>query len=250
MRLFRRRWWLVPVVLLPVVALAGMVAWATVIPAPMDEALEALRTSSDVAVETEPWLVFRPSGPPPEVGLIFYPGARVDYRAYAPAARAIADAGYLVVVPPMPLNLAVLAPDRAKDIQAAFPEVNRWAVGGHSLGGAMAARFAAQNPELVQGLVLWGAYPPSSSSLRDASLEVVSVSGSQDGLATPDKIRASRDLLPAETRWVEIAGANHAQFGWYGSQSGDNDATVTRSVQQDQAVAATVALLRSLEEAP
>lgn len=246
MNVLKRRWLPAILIAVPVLALLGMVIWATVIPSPMDEAIEALDPGGNLTVETDPWLVFRPEDSNPDVGLVFYPGARVDYRAYAPAARAIAEQGFLVVVPPMPLNLAVLAPNLAADIQSAFPEIHQWAVGGHSLGGAMAAQFAAQNPQKVQGLVLWAAYPPSASDLSDAPLQVVSVYGSLDGLASTGKILASHDLLPDTTRWVEIDGGNHAQFGWYGPQSGDQSATITRPAQQQQAIAATVDLLRAL----
>jgi dienelactone hydrolase len=243
----RRRWLLAILVAVPVLVLLGMVTWAVVIPPPMGEALEALDPGGDLSVETEPWLVFRPEASDPDVGLVFYPGARVDYRAYAPAARAIAENGYLVVVPPAPLNLPVLAPDVASRIQTAFPEIDHWAVGGHSLGGAMAAQYAAQNPEKVEGLILWAAYPPASSDLSHVPLSVVSVFASLDGLASPGEIIASRDLLPDTTRWVEIVGGNHAQFGWYGPQSGDNTATISRPAQQQQAIAATLDLLRSLD---
>jgi pimeloyl-ACP methyl ester carboxylesterase len=143
----------------------------------------------------------------------------------------------------MPLNLAIFAPDRAAEVITAFPEISRWAVGGHSLGGAMSARFAYQNPEAVQGLALWAAYPASTDDLSGYSLAVTSIYGTRDGLATEDKIAASRPLLPLDTTWVAIEGGNHTQFGWYGAQSGDNTATISREEQQRQIVAATLALL-------
>jgi dienelactone hydrolase len=146
----------------------------------------------------------------------------------------------------MPLNLAVFAPDRAAEVMAAFPQIGRWAVGGHSLGGAMAARFALQNPDAVQGLVLWAAYPASTDDLSGHPLAVASIYGTLDGLATEDKIAASRPLLPGNTLWVAIEGGNHAQFGWYGPQSGDGTATISREEQQRQIVAATLELLSRL----
>lgn len=120
-------------------------------------------------------------------------------------------------------------------------------IGGHSLGGAMAARFALQHPDEVEGLALWAAYPASSDDLSGKNLAVVSISGTRDGLATPDKIAASRPLLPADTRWVPIEGGNHARFGWSGDQAGDNEATISRENQQQQIIAATADLLGSLE---
>jgi len=242
----RRRWWqLLPLVL--AVAVLAFVGWASIIPSPMPEAIAALQPDARVSVQTTPWLVFRPAGREPDAGLILYPGGRADHRAYAPAARSIAAQGYLVAVVPMPLHLAVFGADRARGVMEAFPTVKHWAIGGHSLGGSMAAQFARKHPDLVQGLVLWASYPANTDDLSASSLKVTSISGTQDGLSTPKKIEASRLLLPADTRWVAIEGGNHGQFGWYGSQSGDNVATITRLAQQEQVVAATVELLRELQ---
>jgi dienelactone hydrolase len=213
----------------------------------MPEALAALESDAQVHVETDPWLVFRPVTQDPTTGLILYPGGRVDPRAYAPTARALAEEGYLVVIVPMPLNLAFFAPGRAADVMTAFPGVEDWAIGGHSLGGAMAANFAYGNPETAQGLVLWASYPAGSDDLSGRDLAVSSIYGTRDGLATGDEIGASRSLLPPDTQWTAIEGGNHAQFGWYGPQSGDNEATISREEQQAQIVAATLQLLLQWE---
>jgi dienelactone hydrolase len=242
--MLKRWWWLLPLLL--ILALGGFVIWASTAATPMPEALAALQSDAQVEVETEPWLVFRPVGGNPTVGLVLYPGGRVDPRAYAPTARALAQEGYLVFIVPMPLNLAIFAPDRAAEVMAAFPEIGRWAVGGHLLGGAMSARFAYQNSEAVKGLVLWAAYPASTDDLSGHSLTVTSIYGTRDGLATEDKIAASRTLLPLDTSWMAIEGGNHAQFGWYGPQSGDNAATISREEQQKQILAATLLLLSRL----
>jgi hypothetical protein len=240
-----KRWlWLIPI--LGLLALAGVALWAATPPAPMPEALAALESDERAQVSVKPWLAFQPAGAAPTVGFIFYPGGRVDVRSYAPAARAIAEAGYLAVIVPMPLNLAIIAPGRAADVMAAYPGIERWAVGGHSLGGAMAARFAYQNPSAAQGLVLWAAYPAATDDLSRSGLAVISISGTLDGLSTPDKIAASRPLLPADTVWAAIEDGNHAQFGWYGEQSGDNPASISRESQQAQVVAATLSLLARL----
>ncbi len=248
MRRLRKWWWvLLLMLLIPVVAVAVFVVWAEMTPSPMPEALSALQSDAQVEVTRDRWLVFQPANEEPSTGLIFYPGGRVDPRSYAPAARAIAEEGYLVVIVPMPLNLAVLAADKAAEVIAAYPEVDRWAVSGHSLGGAMAARFAYRHPSAVQGLVLWAAYPDASNDLSAAQdLMIASIYGTLDGLATEDKIAASRSLLPPDTQWVAIEGGNHAQFGWYGPQARDNPASISREMQQQQTIEATVGLLADL----
>ena len=187
-------------------------------------------------------MVFRPGDP--TTGLILYPGGRVDPRAYAPTARALAEEGYLVVIVPMPLNLAFFAPGRAAEVMAAFPDIESWAVGGHSLGGAMAANFAHRNPEAVQRPGLVGSV--SGRQRRPIGLPIWrsarSMAHKMDW-QREDEIDASRPLLPPDTQWIAIEGGNHAQFGWYGPQAGDNEATISREEQQAQIVAATLQLL-------
>ena len=232
---------------IPVLAILAFVVWASTPLRPMDEALGALELRSDTQVSTDRWLVFSPAAVEPVAGLILYPGARVDPRAYAPLARDIAAVGNLVVIVPMPLNLAFFGGEKAGDVIAAFPQIDHWVIGGHSLGGAFAAQYVGRHPEVINGLVLWAAYPAGSNDLSGYGGVVVSVYGTADGLATTDEIRASGALLPAETRWVPIAGGNHAQFGWYGEQSGDNEATISRADQQAQIVSATAGALADVQ---
>ncbi len=143
----------------------------------------------------------------------------------------------------MPLNLAVLAPNRADGVIESYPEVIDWSIGGHSLGGAMAARFADNRAEVVDALILWAAYPAANDDLSNSSLRVASIYGTVDGLATPEQVLAAAPQLPPATTYRAIAGGNHAQFGYYGEQEGDNPAAISRSEQQAQAVSTTLATL-------
>ena len=131
---------------------------------------------------------------------------------------------------------------------AAYPDIAYWAVGGHSLGGAMAAEFVKDNASLVDGLVLWASYPAESTDLSAFEIEVVSIYASNDGLATPDDVLSAQPRLPTGAQFVEIAGGNHAGFGWYGPQNGDGPLEIPKLEQQAQVVDATLALLSSLEE--
>jgi pimeloyl-ACP methyl ester carboxylesterase len=164
----------------------------------------------------------------------------------------------------MPFNLAVLGADKAGEIINAPPgfyatwsalltqvessAVKRWVIGGHSLGGAMAAQYSYKNPGSVKGLALWAAYPAGNNDLSGQDIAVISIYGNRDGVAAPDKVLAAKTLLPRTTRWVEINGGNHSQFGWYGLQPGDNEAGITRENQQSQVVKATVELLQQVEK--
>lgn len=225
----------------------GVYGYSATRPAqPMPEALAALQSDASVQVETPSWLVFRPRAMEPTTGFIFYPGGLVDPRAYAPMAHQVAARGYLVVIVPMPFNLAFFGTDHAEEVIRAFPGIKHWAIGGHSLGGVAATMFIQENPNAVQGLVLWASYPAPADNLFDLNLKTVSIYGTRDGLATSDKIAASRPLLPPMTRWVAVEGGNHGQFGWYGQQSGDGAATISREQQQEQIVNATADLLSNL----
>lgn len=242
----RRKSFLILLAIVTLFLVAGALGFFTWVGNPrqaMPFALSSLVSDSQVSVQTDPWLVFTPVEGSPKVGLIIYPGGLVDHRAYAPTARAVAAAGYLVIIPPMPLNLAVFDWDITAEIIAAYPDISHWAVGGHSLGGTMAARFIDQNPGKIEGLVLWASYPAEKNDLSETDLAVTSIYGTLDGVAEPEVVLAARVLLPKSTTWVPIMGGNHAQFGWYGEQKGDNPALISREEQGAQIVVGTMELL-------
>ena len=214
---------------------------------PMPETNQELESDSKVDVSTGQWLTFTPHGLKATTGFTIYPGGRVNYKSYAPPAHAIAAKGYLVVIMPMPLNLAVLGVNKANDPIKSYADIKAWAIGGHSLGGTMAAQFAHDNPAIIKGLVLWAAYPTSGSDFSKLTTKATTIHGTNDGLVSTSQIDDSMKLLPKDTVRVEIQGGNHSQFGWYGNQPGDNPATISREEQQTQTVNATVQLLAKIE---
>jgi hypothetical protein len=226
-------------------AVGGFVAWANTPAKPSAEASAAMKSTDEVRVSLDAAgrLLFEPTGAPNGVGFILYPGGRVDPRAYAPLARGIAASGSVVIIMPMLLNLAILSPERAQDIIDTYQGIRAWTIGGHSLGGSMAARFARLHTNEIKGLVLWASYPASTDDLSASALPVLSVSASRDGLATPAKITAARLLLPSTTIYRPIEGGNHAQFGSYGTQMGDHAATITAAEQWRLVVQATADFL-------
>ncbi len=229
---------LVGLVVLISIVLVGFAIWALTPLGPMPEALAALESSDGVIVTINDWYDFRPDGTEPDTGFILYPGGRVDPRSYAPLARLIALHGYRAIIVPMPLNLSVFAPGKAAEVISAYPDITSWSIGGHSLGGAMAANFARDQHIMIKGLVLMAAYPAGSDDLTQTDLEVSSIYGTSDGVASIDDILGASKILPDSTKWVEIVGGNHAQFGWYGDQPGDLPANITREEQQDQVLKA------------
>jgi dienelactone hydrolase len=190
--------------------------------------------------------VFRPTAAAPAIGLVLYPGGKVPPAAYAPAAHRIAaTSGALVVIVDVPFNLAVLSIDAADRVIRREPTITRWAVGGHSLGGAMAAEYARSHAGVVRGLVLWASY--SAADLSATDIEVLSIYGSLDAGVSTFRSPANLAKLPADTRYVEISGGNHEQMGWYTGQPNDPPATTARDEQQSQLVIATASFLAALE---
>ena len=153
------------------------------------------------------------------VGLVFYPGAKVEY---------------LAVVVQMPFNFAFFDINAADRVRADFPDVGTWWVGGHSLGGSMAAQYAVDHAGdgTLDGLVLLGSY--SASDLSSTNLGAISLYGSNDQVLNRAKLEDNADLLPKGAETVEIEGGNHAGFGAYGPQSGDGEASITPAEQQSQ----------------
>lgn len=177
-------------------------------------------------------------------GIMFYPGANVKPRAYAKMLSYWGEAGYRIVIFKMPSDLAVLAPEKAVRCKEDFPEINRWVMSGHSLGGAMASDVIAKNPDSFEGLVLLAAYP--NKPINDLILPVLSVSAELDLLTTVSDIEDSKENLPQSTLFVEIQGGNHAQFGSYGEQKKDGKATITPEEQHERISEAVIPFLESL----
>ena len=172
-------------------------------------------------------IVFQPEEA--KAGLIFYPGGKVEFTAYAPLMRAFADRGFLCVLLKMPLNLAVLGVNAADRVLGAYPEISDWYIAGHSLGGAMAASYAGKHSEALTGLILLAAY--STADLKESSLQVLSLYGSEDGVLNMQKYEKNRSNLPADAVEVIIPGGCHAYFGSYGAQKGDGNPSVSREEQ-------------------
>ncbi|MCB5290864.1 hypothetical protein BJQ90_00281 [Arthrobacter sp. SO3] len=180
-------------------------------------------------------------------GLVFYPGARVDARAYRDILGPLVNAGHLVVILKAPLGIPLLDTSQARGAMDGHPDVTAWAVGGHSLGGVSASSFAKSNPD-VTGLLLFASYP--ADSLADSgNLSVLSISGSNDGLTTPDKIAASKLLLPPTASFATVQGGVHAFFGDYGEQPGDGNPDVPRDQAQQQIAAESVRFMDRLRSA-
>lgn len=192
----------------------------------------------DLIHEDGAW-VMTPAEGADGTGLVFLAGAKVDAIAYAPTFRELAAAGTTIVIPDLPLRLAILETRGMEHFTSYAPEVETWAVGGHSLGGVRACQEVSGDPDVA--LILLASY--CAADLSDSGAEALSISGANDGLSTPAKVDAASQLLPATAEMVVIDGANHASFGWYGAQPGDGEAAVSREDVAREVSARSRALL-------
>lgn len=170
-------------------------------------------------------------GQPSEQGVIFYPGAKVDPAAYVPLAQKLADEGFYCIIAKMPFNLAFFGINSADAIIAENPETTWW-IAGHSLGGAMAAQYAANHADNLEGIALLAAY--AASDLSSTDLEALVIYGSEDGVLDRENLMANESNLPANSRTIVIEGGSHAGFGNYGPQEGDGEAAISADDQQQQ----------------
>ena len=199
--------------------------------------------------EGKDYILYEPqSGAVSTTGLIFYPGGLIEPHAYDVILGTFAAQGYKVILAKMPLNLAVFNSNAAFNLIERYPEIDQWVIAGHSLGGAMACKAINERPEVFSGLVLLAAYPDDQDDISDWNGAVLSISGSEDLITTPDEIQNSKPFLPSgfeimdpseilntdlsgTTVFYEIQGANHAQFGNYGSQNDDGTAAISGEEQ-------------------
>ena len=211
---------------------------------------------SDVRIavaHTDEAIVFAPKGSEGSVGLLFFHGAVVEPSAYAPLMRAVAENGFLAAIVKLPYRFAPLESHRREAIRRALQiaaqkgAVDRWVVAGHSKGGVIAAGLVHDDPSSVDALILIGTSHPRDFDLSNIGLPVKKIFASNDGIATVEKIEGTRRNLPEHTQWIEIVGGNHSQFGYYGHQLFDGQATVDRSEQQRRTLEEILATLESLE---
>lgn len=176
-------------------------------------------------------ITFKPNNPSNDIGLVFYPGGKVEHLAYVPLMQKIAERGYTCVLMKVPFNLAVFDIDAADRAFTEIPEVDSWYVGGHSLGGAMSSEFAQKNPEKIKGIILLGAY--TSGDLSNSDLELLSIYGSEDKILNLEALEDSKVKEPKKSKLQIIEGGNHAYFGNYKEQKGDGIAYITNDEQQN-----------------
>lgn len=226
-------------------ALVVLLVWVRQRAPANDAAHLAMDPDEAIIVSREEWIAFQPRDADPTVGVVFYPGGKAEPAAYAPILRDLAGRGYLVVLIPMPLNLAFLGVDRADAVIARFPDIRRWFIAGHSLGGVAAAEYVDRHPGIAAGLILWASYPAATSDLSALDIPVLSIVASNDQLAAPEEIERAGQRLPPTTRYVSIAGGDHWGFADFTIPPAVG--VIPRDDQKAQVLSATQAFLDAVD---
>lgn len=232
----RRKKWLVAggILLLILVLLTGLFFWyVSDYYRAEDVALAVMEQDSGITVQDN--LTILSPTYPTDTAIIFYPGAKVEAEAYLPLLDQIRQLGVTCILVHMPFHMAIFDADAAEDVIAQFPEMQHWYIAGHSMGGAMASKFASDHPDQVDGLILMGAYIYGDYSAE----KTLTIYGSLN--------QSVEDHIDYTENIVEIEGGNHAQFGNYGPQRGDLPAAISAQEQQAQTVAAIAAFLESAD---
>jgi Alpha/beta hydrolase family len=202
-------------------------------------------TGSYTVLNTSDSITFTPTTNKSSIGIIFYPGAKVQPEAYSVMASKLASNGYTTIIVKMPFNLAFFGQNKADDVIAKHSEISIWVIGGHSLGGVFASDYAVNHQDKIKGVIYLAAYPNTNAS--NASFKGLSIRGSLDGLANSAEISKNLDKFPANTTFITINGGNHYNFGDYGIQTGDNNSTISKQEQQNMTIDYILEFLKNLK---
>lgn len=234
-KVFTFKWWKVAILLLLLVAIGAGIYLKPYNPDSVaTQAMESSKEDGITVDNQKHWISFKPLQAV-EPAVIFYPGGLVDEKAYAPFARALANAGHTTYIVKMPLNLAILGGNRASEIVQDEP-YQQYVIGGHSLGGVMASRYTVSHPDKIAGVFFLASYADEAGSLANTNLTTLSIVGSNDQVLNYPRYEESKVNLPKNSIFYTIEGGNHGQFGNYGMQKGDGNPSITGEEQMTQTV--------------
>ncbi len=228
------------VLLIIVVIFISYFMYSAANPLPASQTDNSAMSKEQITItENKHWFSIKPIQQS-AIGIIIYPGAFADPKAYVKAYKEMAKNGVSVFIIRSPFNFALINTSQASDVMKDNPQIGKWFVAGHSLGGVAACEFTKQNQQMVSGLILLASYCNGNAS--SLNVPVLIIAGSKDGLSTLVEIQSAQAKLPSGSKLVVIEGANHTQFGSFSKlQPGDNQAIIPDD-QAQQAILDSIKL--------
>lgn len=232
---------LISMLLIAIMASAGFFIYTLDYYRGDETALSALTADQNIFIQVNRNQISFIPNDSSNIGIVFYPGGKVEHLAYSPLCNDLAANGINTFLIKMPFNLAVFGINMADSIINSNPEITRWYIAGHSLGGAMASQYAAENSQLINGVILLGAY--SYGDLSNTDIRLLSIYGSEDMILNQNSFNNTQSNNPPNTIYHEIVGGNHAYFGSYGDQKGDGIAKISPEEQRSETVKSILSFL-------
>lgn len=230
--------WLLGIIVVVAVALVGYLHFSAYQPS------SSAQRAAQTAQRSNQATVFKAKNN--KLTVVFYPGALVEPDSYSIWAKQVAKAGYTVKIAHFPLNMAFFKINAANSLVG---KNHNYVIGGHSLGGAMATRYAHDNANKhLKGVFLLGAYADEKGRLDQKNLSVLSLTASRDGVLNWDKYRSNKKYLPQNTKYQTIKNGNHGNFGSYGQQKGDKKALISNQAQQKIIAQDLIAWLKTIKK--
>lgn len=234
MKIFKKLWFriIISIILIFLITLLTFLKYVDNYYKADEIALSELNGTDEVSVsEYNNYYLFSKNNYESTIGYIFYPGGKVEAKSYSPLMTLLANKGITCVLLKETFNLAVFSPNLADDPISSITNINKWYVGGHSLGGVIASSYAASHSDKLSGLILMAAYP--YKSLSNTNLRMLSFYGTNDGVLNMKDFEKNKVNAPNDSTYFEIKGGNHGHYGNYGEQKGDLQAAITQSEQQE-----------------
>jgi len=202
---------------------------------PSQLAYDSLNSNDKVSVtNNQGWFVFTPKNTEATTGLIFMPCALCAPEAFAPLIRDIAAEGYLSVIVPMPSNFAIWGYNKANDVKAAYPEIKKWVLAGHSMGGGSTALYILDNPGGVDGLLFWDSFTNGNYPIPNETLPTRVIYGTSHH-NNPDRtiqFNNSKQYMPKSAEYIAIEGGDHFGFGFFNTADLEGRMTATIPVEK------------------
>lgn len=195
---------------------------------PSKESLKFLKSDDKITVSKikEGYLF---AGKSNDKAIIFFPGARVSYKAYAKLMYKFAENGYDCYLLSETLNLAFFNINKPNQLLKKY-NYKEWYISGHSLGGVAATLYASNNPKKISGIISLASYPTKEIK---GNIKYIALYGSNDKILNINKFNKSKKYLPKDYKIEIIEGGNHSGFANYGNQKGDGEATISNENQQN-----------------